>query len=169
MSTTTTNIGLTKPASNENVSLSVLNDNWDAIDNYITDPEGLAQSLATNTLYNSTEDFINGICWGYGGESFYRFGGIYDVDNKGYDTTTEIAVIDCEYNPDGVQTTYSIYNGISIDNDAEDDSGYYIATEITNGSDTYKMLPTFPSNDGTYYLKLVIDGGSKTLSWESVS
>lgn len=34
MSTTTTNLGLTKPANNENVDLSVINDNYDIIDTF---------------------------------------------------------------------------------------------------------------------------------------
>lgn len=62
MSTTTTNLGLTKPANNENVDLSVINDNYDIIDTFAgtvpssTDiPSALSELTDDVTISSATD------------------------------------------------------------------------------------------------------------------
>jgi len=73
--------------------------------------------------------------------------------------------------PVGHETVYraNLRAKLEMMPNSPDSNGDYVVRH-NNGVNTYvaleKELPTLPSEDGTYHLKCVVDGSTKTLSWE---
>lgn len=93
MSTTTTNLNLTKPANNENVDLSIINDNYDIIDQF-------AGSVpSTSDIPTSTSELLN--------DSNFAVDADYVHTDNNYTTTekTKLAGLNAvEANPSGSAT-----------------------------------------------------------------
>ena len=93
MSTTTTNLNLTKPANNENVDLSVINDNYDIIDQFA------GNVPSTSDIPTATSDLEN--------DSNFAVDADYVHTDNNYTTTekTKLAGLNAvEANPSGSAT-----------------------------------------------------------------
>ena len=119
----------------------------------------LVYELATPTT-ESADPFQNPqICDDFGTEEYV------DAGVTASTPTRDVAI------PVGHETVYraNLRAKLEMMPNSPDSNGDYVVRH-NNGTNTYvaleKELPTLPSEDGTYYLKCVVDGSTKTLSWE---
>lgn len=128
----------------------------ESLDNAITDGTNTVYKLETPTT-ESADAYTNPMI-------------IDDFGTEEFVDTRDVAI------PAGHETEYqnNLRAKLEMSPDSPDGNGDYIVRQ-TNGINSYvplvipAELPTTPTTDGTYHLKLVIADGTATLSWEAQS